>query len=196
MKTGTVNCAYKGQAMTEFVFMAFVAFIVLFVAIQMAALGREAMALGQLGYQAARWATNPANNGLKDSSGNAVVSPQCTDVANLISGASVSPYVAVSANSPLATGYMGKIGYGSGRTVCGSPPTRGIGVAMGCLQANSTATTPCAAQRGPGVAVQITLTMDTSGILFLNLDHSGSNPNFLGIPFPKTLSSTQTMLTQ
>jgi len=32
--------------MTEFVFMAFVAFILLFVAIQMAALGREASATG------------------------------------------------------------------------------------------------------------------------------------------------------
>jgi hypothetical protein len=36
MKTSTINRASKGQAMTEFVFMAFVAFIVLFVAIQMA----------------------------------------------------------------------------------------------------------------------------------------------------------------
>ena len=66
MKTGTINRASKGQAMTEFVFMAFVAFIVLFVAIQMAALGREYMALGQLNYQVTRWATDPGNNSLKD----------------------------------------------------------------------------------------------------------------------------------
>ena len=52
--------------MTEFVFMAFVAFIILFVAIQMAALGREAMALGQLNYQVTRWATDPGNNSIKD----------------------------------------------------------------------------------------------------------------------------------
>jgi len=42
----------KGQAMSEFLMMAFVAFMILFVAIQMAALGREASALGQLSYQA------------------------------------------------------------------------------------------------------------------------------------------------
>ena len=65
MKTGTIDRASKGQAMTEFVFMAFVAFIVLFVAIQMAALGREYMALGQLNYQVTRWATDPGNNSLK-----------------------------------------------------------------------------------------------------------------------------------
>jgi hypothetical protein len=76
----------KGQAMTEFIFMSFVAFIILFVAIQMAALGREYMALGQLNYQVARWATDPGNNSLKDSSGNAVNSPQCSDVANIIAG--------------------------------------------------------------------------------------------------------------
>ena len=64
MKTGTINRASKGQAMTEFVFMAFVALIVLFVAIQMAALGREYMALGQLNYQVTRWATGPGNNNI------------------------------------------------------------------------------------------------------------------------------------
>ena len=47
MKIDTINRASRsmgrfanGQAMTEFVFMSFVAFIVLFVAIQMASLGR------------------------------------------------------------------------------------------------------------------------------------------------------------
>ena len=65
MKLRTINRASKGQAMTEFVFMAFVAFIILFVAIQMAALGREYMALGQLNYQVTRWATAPGNNSLR-----------------------------------------------------------------------------------------------------------------------------------
>ena len=53
--------ARSGQAMTEFLVVAFVAFIILFVAIQLAALGREAMALGQLNYQIARWVTAPGN---------------------------------------------------------------------------------------------------------------------------------------
>jgi hypothetical protein len=191
MKRGTINRASKGQAMTEFVFMAFVAFIVLFVAIQMAALGREYMALGQLNYQVARWATNPTNNSLKDASGNPVNSPQCADVANLISGASVSPYSSVTA---VASGYMGKIGYGSGNTVCGSPPAGGIGVAMTCTVAGGTGATSCAAQRATGTGVQIVLTMDTRKAIFLST--STTNPNFLGIPFPKTLASTQMMLTQ
>jgi hypothetical protein len=191
MKRGTINRASKGQAMTEFVFMAFVAFIVLFVAIQMAALGREYMALGQLNYQVTRWATDPGNNSLKDASGNAVNSPQCSDVADLIGGtvSKKSPYSNVTA---MASGYMGKIGYKN--AACGAPPTGGIGVAMNCVAAGGTGTTPCAAQRPAGTGVQVVLTMDTSAVIFLST--SRTNPNFLGIPFPKTLGSTQMMVTQ
>jgi hypothetical protein len=104
--------AAKGQAMSEFLVMAFVAFIILFVAIQMAALGREAAALGQLNYQVTRWATDPGNNNIAGSN-----SPQCTDVANLISGANVAPYSNVTA---MASGYMGKIGFNN--PSCGAPP--------------------------------------------------------------------------
>src|SRR5215469_14396112 len=184
-----VQGSANGQAMTEFVFISFVAFIILFVAIQMAAIGREYMALGQLNYQVARWVTSPGNNNLTDKSGKPVDSPQCADVATLISGNGVSPYASVSG---MASGYMGKIGFGN--TTCGSPPTGGIGVAMSCITAGGTTSTPCAAQRAPGTGVQITLTMDTSRVIFLST--SKTNPNFLGIPFPKTLSSEQTMLTQ
>jgi hypothetical protein len=189
MNRGAIALARKGQAMTEFVFIAFVTFVILFVAIQMAAIGREYMALGQLNYQVARWATSSNNNSLKDTSGNPVNSPQCADVATLISGNSVSPYSSVSG---IASGYMGKIGYKN--AACGNPPTGGIGVAMNCITAGGTTSTPCAAQRATGTGVQITLTMDTGPIIFLST--SKSNPNFLGIPFPKTLSTEQTMLTQ
>jgi hypothetical protein len=192
MKTGTINRASKGQAMTEFVFMAFVAFIILFVAIQMAALGREYMALGQLSYQVTRWATDPGNNSLKDpNTGNAVNSPQCTDVAKLIAGTTdkTFPYAPLSS---VASGYMGKIGFNN--TSCGAPPTGGIGVAMNCVAAGGTTSTPCAAQRPAGTGVQVVLTMDTRRAIFLST--STTNPNFLGIPFPKTMSSTQMMLTQ
>jgi len=182
------GCA-RGQAMTEFVFISFVAFTILFVAIQMAALGREYMALGQLNYQVTRWVTSPNNNNLKDAGGNAVNSPQCADVATLISGNGVSPYSSVSG---IASGYMGKVGYHN--AACGSPPAGGIGVAMSCIAAGGTTSTPCAAQRTAGTGVQITLTMDTGPVIFLST--SRTNPNFLGIPFPKTLSSGQTMLTQ
>jgi hypothetical protein len=36
--------------------------------------------------------------------------------------------------------------------------------------------------------------MNTSAVIFLST--STTNPNFLGIPFPKTMSSTQMMVTQ
>jgi hypothetical protein len=180
----------KGQAMVEFLIMGAIAMIVLFVAIQMAALGREAMALGELNYQVTRWATDSGNNTLKDSGGNAVNSPQCPDVQKLIQGNDVSPYAPV---STVATGYMGKIAHAG--VVCGSsPPAGGMAVAMACTAAGGSTTTPCAAQRAAGTGVQITLTMDTKSVIFLTT--STTSPSFLGVPFPKTLSSTHVMLTQ
>jgi hypothetical protein len=170
--------------MVEFLIMGAIAMIVLFVAIQMAALGREAMALGQLNYQVSRWATNPGNNNIAGTN-----SPQCTDVASLIHGDSVAPY----GTAPtVATGYMGKIA--NAGVACGAPPAGGIGVAMACTKAGGSTTTSCATQRAAGVGVQVTLTMDTRSVIFLTT--STTNPSFLGVPFPKTLSSTQTMLTQ
>ena len=164
--------------------MAFVALIILFAAIQMAALGREASALSQLSYQVTRWATNPGNNSIAGSN-----SPQCSDVVNLLKGASVSPYLSA---PTVATGYMGKIARNG--VACGALPKGGIAVAMNCITKGGSTTTSCAVQRPAGTAVQVTLTMDTSSVIFLST--STTNPNFLGIPFPKTLSSTQTMLTQ
>ena len=148
-----VKSAAKGQAMTEFMFMAFVAFIILFVAIQMAALGREAMALGQLNYQVTRWATAPGNNTLKDASGNAVNSPQCTDVANLINGTTITN--AYSEIPAVATGFHGKdritgLAIPSAETA----PAGGIGVAMTCVVCRRHAQT-FAPQRPAGTGVQI-----------------------------------------
>jgi hypothetical protein len=175
----------KGQAMTEFLIMGAISMIVLFAAIQMAALGREGMALSQLNYQVTRWATSSGNNSIAGTN-----SPQCADVATLISGGSVSPYKAA---PTVATGYMGKIAHAG--VVCGTtPPAGGIAVAMACTAAGGSASTTCATQRAAGVGVQITLTMDTRSVIFLST--STTNPSFLGIPFPKTLSSTQVMLTQ
>jgi hypothetical protein len=183
----------KAQAMTEFLMMGFVAMIILFVAIQMAAIGREYMALGELNSQVTRWATNSENNALLDASGTAVNSPQCSDVVNLIKNVATSPYSGAPSTTPVATGFMGKVAsYG---VSCTSSPSAGIGVAMVCLAKGSNTVTSCAGLRPAGTAVQVTLTMDTSSILFLNLGGS-SNPNFLGIPFPKTLSVEHTMMTQ
>ena len=145
MKMGPFNCAsrctgrmVKGQAMTEFLFAGFVALIVLFVAIQMAAIGREYMALGELNYQVTRWATNLKNNTIVGTN-----SPQCTDVKNLIQNVSAAPYSTPPASAPVATGYMGKVA--SNGVNCGAAPTGGIGVAMACIVAGGSTTTPCAA---------------------------------------------------
>src|SRR5512146_36656 len=131
----------KGQAMTEFLMMGFVALIILFVAIQMAAIGREYMALGQMNYQVTRWATNPGNNSLKDTKGNAVNSPQCADVVKLINGSTVAPYL----SATVATGFMGKVA--SNGVSCTSSPSAGIGVAMVCTAADGSGATSCATQR-------------------------------------------------
>lgn len=72
------------------------------------------------------------------------------------------------------------------------PSQGGIGFAIACIAQEGSTTTWCAAQRTAGT--EITLTMDTSSVIFLST--STTNPSFLGIPFPKTISSTQTMLTQ
>jgi hypothetical protein len=46
----------RGQAAVEFALVATVAMIVLFVAVQLALIGEDALALGQMNYQGARWA--------------------------------------------------------------------------------------------------------------------------------------------
>src|SRR5215467_5979768 len=51
----------RAQAMVEFALVLFVAMIVLFVSIQMAFIGQAALALGQMNYQAVRYAAvNPS----------------------------------------------------------------------------------------------------------------------------------------
>src|SRR6267154_1631376 len=46
----------RGQAAVEFALISVVAMIVLFVAVQLALIGEDALALGQMNYQGARWA--------------------------------------------------------------------------------------------------------------------------------------------
>jgi Flp pilus assembly protein TadG len=52
----------KGQAMAEFMFVMIPAMIILFVAIQFAVIARDATALGQFAYQAARLAAAPSGS--------------------------------------------------------------------------------------------------------------------------------------
>lgn len=187
----------KGAAMLEFAVIAPVSVMLLFVAVQFAFIGCYLIALGQLNYQVTRWATDPANNNIAGGQ----ASPQCSDVTNLVSGSSVTPYTAASG---IASGYIGKVVAEKGGVACGSaPPTKGgISVAMVCTPAPvgtnpaaaSYSSSNCTGQRAAGTGVQITLTMDTSSLIFLST--SKTSPSFFGIPLPQTLSTTQVMLTQ
>jgi hypothetical protein len=176
MKIGILNGVrqtLKGQAMSEFLMMAVVAFIILFVAVQLAALGREAMALGELNYQVTRWATAPGNE-----------TADCTAVKNFIQSPGKADYSA---------GYMGKIIFDGGLACTGDKTPKPDGITVSMTVTCPPASPGCPATRPAGTPVQISMTMGTRYALFLS---SSSTPSFLGIPFPTTLSSSQTMLTQ
>lgn len=175
--------------MAEFAVAAVVAMIVLFIAIQFAALGRDAVALGDLNYQLARWATDGHNNNVEQN-GSPVDSPGCQAIKSLITNGTASPY------QPLlgvADGFIGRIA-NLGGVACGStPPAGGIAVAMSCAPVNSSTFSPCSnGVRPEGSSVKITLTMDTRHALFLTT----SGYSFFGIPFPKQLANTQIAYTQ
>lgn len=56
------------------------------------------------------------------------------------------------------------------------------------------APTTCASPRNFGDSIQVSVTFSTSSIIFLS--KSTTNPNFLGIPFPKQLSSQETAMSE
>ena len=175
--------------MAEFAIAAVVAMIVLFIAIQFAALGRDAVALGDLNYQLARWATNGNNNNVKQN-GSYVNSPGCQDIVSLITDGTASPYQSLQG---VADGFIGRIAK-LGGVVCGAPPVGGLGVTMTCAPPGSSSLTAayCGNTRPQGSEVRITLKMDTKYALFL----AGTGYSFFGIPFPKQLSNTQIAYTQ
>jgi Flp pilus assembly protein TadG len=69
---------------------------------------------------------------------------------------------------------------------CGSPGGPGVQVQMTCPSAGGGT---CPAQRNFGDAVQISLSFDATSLLFLS-------QNFLGVPFPTTLTSTETAMSE
>lgn len=175
--------------MAEFAVAAVVAMLVLFIAIQLAVLGRDAVALGDLNYQLARWATNGNNNNVKQN-GSYVNSPGCQDLVSLITNGTASPYQPLQG---VADGYIGHIAK-LGGVACGAPPAGGIGVSMTCAPPGSSSLSPgnCAGTRPHGSQVRITLKMDTKYALFL----TGGSYSFFGTVFPQQLSNTQTAYTQ
>ena len=166
--------AYGGQAMVEFALVLSIAMIVLFVAIQMAFIGQAALALGQLNYQAARYAAvNPTYS--------------CSQIVTYMSS-NGSPTVVRKGVNQLS---------GCGTGTCTLPTTNSVGtgvrVCMTCTNASSGATEDCSA-RSFGDSVQVGLAFDATSAIFLSKD--ATNPNFFGIPFPTMLTSKETAMSE
>jgi hypothetical protein len=164
-----------GQAMVEFALVLFVAMIVLFVAIQMAFIGQTALALGQLNYQAARYAAvNPTFG--------------CSQVATYMSSNGAPSVVSAGVTQ------IGGCGAAGG---CSLPTTNSVGtgvrICMVCTNASTSATEDCTA-RNFGDSVQVSLAFDATSRIFLS--KNTTNPNFFGIPFPTMLTSKETAMSE
>jgi hypothetical protein len=164
-----------GQAMVEFALVLFVAMIVLFVAIQMAFIGQAALALGQLNYQAARYAAvNPTFG--------------CSQLATYMSSNGSPTIVRKGVNQVSGCGGAGG---------CTMPTTNSVGtgvrVCMVCTSLSAGTTEDCTA-RSFGDSVQVGLAYDATASIFLS--SNTSNPNFFGIPFPTMLTSQETAMSE
>jgi Flp pilus assembly protein TadG len=163
--------AFNGQAMVEFALVLVVAMIVLFVAIQMAFIGQAALALGQTNYQAARYAAvNPTFS--------------CSAIATYIK------------NNGAPTVVRKGVICADGESSC---PTGGVTISAGntnsvhaCMVCSGS-TTDCT-KRTFGDSVQVQLAYDATQAIFLS--GNKTNPNFLGIPFPTQLTSTETAMSE
>ena len=170
---GCWSPAFSGQAMVEFALVLFVAMIVLFVSIQMAFIGQAALALGQLNYQAARYAAvNPTFG--------------CTTVATYMHSNGAPSVASKGVSCPNGD---------SGCPAGGITATVGTGVhaCMICTSASSGTTEACTA-RSFGDSVQLSLAFDATSVIFLS--KNTTNPNFFGIPFPTQLTSTETAMSE
>jgi hypothetical protein len=131
--------------MVEFALGLVVAMIVLFLGIQLAVIGRDAMALGQFSYQAARWAAAPTN-GQQD----------CSGLVSYINSDDVAPEaIQLLMNS------------GGGITCSGSSGASGaVTVSMTCSNGDCT-------QRAAGDNIQISMTANIEHDLFLGTSFLG-----------------------
>ncbi len=165
----------RGQAMVEFALVLFVALIVLFVAIQMAFIGQAALALGQLNYQAARYAAvNPTFG--------------CSQLATYMSSNGSPTVVRKGVNQ------VSNCGLAAGCTLPTSNSVgTGVRVCMVCTS-QSTSTKEDCTTRNFGDSVQVGLAFDATSAIFLSGDTS--KPNFFGIPFPTMLTSQETAMSE
>lgn len=156
----------RGQAAVEFALVLTVAMIVLFVAVQFALIGQIALALGQMNYQAARYAAiHPGCN-----------ATGCNPSPDPDAGASPVQSYAWTIESPTVKG--------SGTSACtvGNP----------CGSVTGFTVTPAATAGSPrafGTSVTVKVTYDVTSQLFLP-------QNFLGLSFPTTLNSTETAMSE
>jgi hypothetical protein len=140
--------------------------IVLFVAVQFALIGQIALALGQMNYQAARYAA---------------IHPGCGATACAaspdpdVNATPIQPY-ALSLASPTI-----KYTNPASACPCGS-------VTSFTVQQNGTTSNP-PPDRAFGTSVTVTVKYDVTSQLFL------PNP-FLGLSFPTTLNSTETAMSE
>jgi Flp pilus assembly protein TadG len=137
----------KGQSMTEFMLVMIPAMIILFVAVQFAIIARDATALGQFAYQAARLAAAPSGSKWD---GSALVNYITTNQQ-------VMPLpVAMIANA-----------HGISYSGSSTPTPNGVVVAMNCP-----GVTDCT-QRSEGSQVQVVVTMSIINDLFLGQSFLG-----------------------
>jgi hypothetical protein len=176
----------KGQAAVEFALISVVAMIVLFVAVQLALIGEDALALGQMNYQGARWAA--VNTcATDDQILNYILvsgSPSVTQ-----SGGSCGTYLTMSITD---TQGAGPASTRTDSTTTSSFCTTQPGNSSGC------ATT---AARSFGTQVTIKLTFGLNKAIFLlgtnNPDFTGARTqSWLGLNFPTQLTSTETAMAE
>jgi hypothetical protein len=174
----------KGQAAVEFALISVVAMIVLFVAVQLALIGEDALALGQMNYQGARWAA--VNTCATDAQIMQYIlvsgSPSVTQ-----SGGSCGTYLKMDITDTQATTTT--------RTaVTGSNCTTQPGNNGGCATASA---------RSFGTQVTITLRFGLDQAIFLlgtgsNFPVGGASrtQSWLGLNFPTQLTSTETAMAE
>ena len=156
----------RGQAAVEFALVLTVAMIVLFVAVQFALIGQIALALGQMNYQAARYAA---------------IHPGCNATA---CNPSPDPDASATAVQSYAWTIESPTIKGSGTSACT--------VSNPCGSVTGFTVTPAATAGSPrafGTAVTVQVTYDVTSQLFLPR-------NFLGLSFPTTLNSQETAMTE
>jgi hypothetical protein len=162
----------RGQAMVEFALISTVAMIVLLVSVQIAMIGGDAVDLGHMNYQGARWAAV-----------NACATP-----------AQVLQYI-LSVGSPTVTKSGGSCGTQLSMTLTDS--IGGPATYTGSTCTTPTVVTGCANPRTFGTPVTITLSFDASKAIFLYGAGGATNKPWMGlINFPTTLTSTESAMAE